>query len=250
MGKLCKKMQEKVETRGLVSRCTRPDMHPGALNEVLIALQRQTATLENQITCYCDSIRSISADINSGRHRSDASGSPQPAELSKLERAIQQERATLTQLQSDMDQHQKSVDEQYSSIMQGKEAQRHKCLALDHSLTQLRAQLSHKSSCNIEIQINRDAAKSQLAANQLEREAWRVQAIDRVQQLELRHVELTASRGELEACSRTLQQNLQQSHKAKEQAEGGGDKARGMLEKTLVLNQQLVAKLKRLKDTE
>jgi len=223
-------------------------MHAGAVNDVLVALQRQTASLEDQINGYCDNIRHISADINAGRHRPDASLSPQPAELSQLESAIQQERATLIQLQSDMQQHKRTTDERYSTIMHGKEAGRHKCLTLDGQLAQLRAQLSHQSSCNVEIQINRDAAKSRLAAVELQREGWRVAAIDRVRQLEYRHVELTASRGDLEELSRSLQNTLQQSQHAREQAEAGLDKARDMLEKALVLNQQLVAKLKRLKE--
>ena len=112
-----------------------------------------------------------------------------------MESAIQQERATLIQLQSDMQHHKRSTDQRYSTIMHGKEgmllpaqcppqscaaAARHKCLTLDGQLAQLRAQLSHQSTCNVEIQINRDAAKSRLAAVELQREGWRVAAIDRV----------------------------------------------------------------------
>ena len=45
-----------------------------------------------------------------------------------------------------------------------------------------------------------------------------------VRQLEHRHVELTAARGDLEERSRSLQNILQQSQHAREQAEAGLDK--------------------------
>eukprot|EP00656_Telonema_subtile_P020639 TRINITY_DN21725_c0_g1_i1.p1 TRINITY_DN21725_c0_g1~~TRINITY_DN21725_c0_g1_i1.p1 ORF type:complete len:214 (+),score=49.21 TRINITY_DN21725_c0_g1_i1:104-745(+) len=189
-----------------------------------------------------DAIRATSADMS-------VLDSPpsQAGTLPQLETEIEQERSKLIQLQSQLNTHQQQTEQRCSSLFHDTEAARLKLMTLPAQLANFQVQLDQQNRTNTELQRRRDVAHSQLASLEQAREQWRTEAIERVGELETRHNWLTATRHVLDEETASLEQSSEEEQRLTQAADQGLERARELLEKALVLNQQLVSKLKRLK---
>lgn len=217
-------------------------VHSSAISQALCALKGKVDSLEKQNKYYRDSITLLTAEMETYNHAK--APHHEVKQLEQLEGVIQDERRRVMEYQSEMEQQRKESSERTTIWQQDKDEVSGRLNAVRARTGELQMELEREKARVTQEQIERDAAENKLLRLEKERDAWRSDAVARVQQLEERHVELTTKRQEGENFLSSLQAQLEEERHARHRAEQGLDQSRALLEKALVLNQQLVTKLK------